>query len=181
MAVERQAQVGAQVVGAGDQPGRLLRDLRRGENAGRGLDHRQHRLAHRVRDSVHQMRRNGARNDDEIGLGPSDGIEVERMPLGPDAIDPDRDWHRPGARDRLDRRLARRVLVLRLHRILEVEHDEVGARLARLRDGARIRRGQEQQRPHGEQVDALVAFSLPLRVIAVASCPGYRDTGEETC
>ena len=42
--VERQAQVGAQVVGAGDQPGACFGDCRRRKHARRRLDHRQHRL-----------------------------------------------------------------------------------------------------------------------------------------
>ena len=80
------------------------------------------------------------------------------MPLGPDAVDPDRDRHRPVGRDRLDRRIARRVLVLGLHRILEVEDHEIGRQSARLLDRARVGRRQEQQRPHCEQVDVAFHF-----------------------
>ena len=73
-----------------------------------------------------------------------------------------------------------RRLVLGLHRIFEVEHDEVGAGLARLGDRARVRGRQEQQRPHGEQVDALVVFRFRYghgrRIM-----PRNREAGEEEC
>ena len=41
-------------------------------------------------------------------------------------------------RSRLDRSIARCILVFRLHRVLEVEHDEVRAGFPRLGDGARV-------------------------------------------
>ena len=51
-------------------------------------------------------------------------------------------------------------------------------RSARLGDRPRVGRRQEQHRPHGEQVECSCRFSLPLRAMAVASCPGTRSSGK---
>jgi regulator of protease activity HflC (stomatin/prohibitin superfamily) len=80
------------------------------------------------------------------------------VPLAPDAIDPDRDRHTPFGGNRLDGRSAGGALVGALHRILEVEDDEIGARITRLCNCAWVGRGEKEQRPYGEQVDALVVF-----------------------
>ena len=103
------------------------------------------------------------------GLSMHDGDDVRPMPFGVGAVDPDRDRHRPWLLDRRDRRLARGILVLRLHRILKVEDDQVGIAFARLRDGARVAGRQEQQRPLVEQVDASCRFSFTHSPKAVPS------------
>jgi hypothetical protein len=99
---------------------------------------------------VNQVRRCRAGHDGKVGRRPRHGIDVERMPFGPDAVDADRHRHRPRYRCRLHGRSSRLVLVLGLHRIFEVEHDEIGPSLTRLGDRAWVRGGQEQNRPHGE-------------------------------
>ena len=80
------------------------------EHPGGGFDHRQYRLADRLRDTVDQVRRNRARHHDSRPCT-RDCIKVERMPLRAHPVHPDRDGHRPCRRDRRDRRLARRALV----------------------------------------------------------------------
>ena len=62
-------------------PAQIPRDLGRGKHACRRFDHRQHRLADRFGDFAHEMRRDGARHDDQLGVRPRHRIEVERMPL----------------------------------------------------------------------------------------------------
>ena len=71
-------------------------------------------------------------------------IKVERMPLATNRIHPDRDRHRPFVRNGLDRRIARGLLVFRLHRIFEIEHHQIGAESAGFGDRSVVRRGQEQ-------------------------------------
>ena len=128
--VERQAQVGAQVVGAGDQ----RRALRARFPAPRARPRRSRsspapacRLLRAT--TADEMRRHRPRNDDQVGLaiarprrGPSECHSVP-TPLIRIATGIGQSLC-----DRLDRRVARRRLVLRLHRILEVEDDQVGAR-----------------------------------------------------
>jgi hypothetical protein len=161
-------EIGAQVVGAGDQRGRFAGDYRGREHAGGGHDHRQHRFADGLAEVAYKMRGYGTRQDDQVGLRSRDRIDVERMPFAPDAVHPDRDRHRPVARHSLDRRMARGRLVRQLHRVLEVEDYEVGAGLPCLGDRPRVGCGEKQQLPYAEKVDGHADFALP-RVPAVAS------------
>ena len=132
--------------------------MRRRKHSGGGLDHRQHRLADRLGDVAHQMCRDRARHDDEVGLRPGRSVEVERMPARADTIDPDRHRHGPIVRDRSDRHFARDRFFFRLHRVLEIEHDEIRSGVASLGDRTRVRGGEEEHRPYGEQVGVLVGF-----------------------
>ena len=71
----------------------------RGEHAGGGLDHRQHRLADRfARRRCTRCAEIARGTTTKSALRSRDGVEVERMPFGADAVDADRDRHRPGAR-----------------------------------------------------------------------------------
>jgi len=62
----------------------------------------------------------------------------------------------------------------------EVEHYEIRPAFARLGYGPRVRRGQKEHRPYGEQVDASVAFcfrySHGRRIM-----PSKSQIGEEEC
>ena len=156
----RNAEVGAQVVGARDQASRALRDLGRSDHPGGGLDHRQHRLATASRHDPPPTSPAGRRQNP-----PSSRATASRSassPAGPHPIDADRDRHRPRLFAGLHRRRPRRILVRRLHRILEVEDDHVGARFPRLRDRARVGRGQEQQGPDLEKRCGHHRFSFPI-------------------
>ena len=70
----------------------------------------------------------------------------------------------------IDRGFASRILVLALHRILEVQHHEVGGERSGLVDRPRVGCRQKQQRPDREQVDAHADFASNNR-LTVASCP----------
>ena len=137
---------------------RFGRDFRGGQHPGRGLDHRQRRLADRVPHRLEQVRGGGPGKHREVRRGSRHRLDVERMPFAADRIHADRHRHRPFACDRLKRGGASVGLVLRLHRIFEVEHDHVGGRSPRLLDRPRVRRRQEQHRPYGEQVGRHVDF-----------------------
>ena len=152
------------------RPGATLRDLGGRKHACGGLDHRQHRLADRLGDFADEVGRDGARNDDQIGVRAADRIEIERMPFGADAVDPDRDGHRPAVRDGFDR--GRRAAALS------------SAFTASSR--SRTTRSAPPPAPWQSRAGWTRAgtaatarrtgrcscrFSLPLAVMAVASCP----------
>ena len=80
----------------------------------------------------------------------------------------------------IDRRVARCPLFFGLHGVFEVENDEVGAGLAGLSDRARIGGRQEENRPDGEQVEALVAFCFRLHHHGRIMRP-TGQIGEEKC
>ena len=109
--IERQPQVGAKVVGAGDQArAHSLAICAAARTPAAVSIIASTGLLTASATPLHQMRRDGARNDDQVRARSRDGIEVERMPFGPNAVHPDRDRHRPlHARPRRPR-LARRVL-----------------------------------------------------------------------
>ena len=176
--VERQAQVRPKIVRPGNQPRRNARDLSGRQNSRGSLDHRERRLVHCLGDTVNEMRGNRSRNDDQIGFRSRDRIEVDRMPLRADAVDADRDRHSPLGSHRCKRRIARRDFVDRLHRVFQVEDDKVRSSLTRFFDRSRVGRGQEENRPHGEQVDVLVVFrfrySHGRRIM-----PSLREVGGE--
>jgi hypothetical protein len=141
---ERQPEVGAKIVGSGDQRARLWSDLGRGKHARSGFDHCEHRLAHRLGHSPHETRRSRAGHDHEIRPRPGHAIHVERMPFRPDAVDSDRHGHPPLRRRRIQSGVARGGLVRRLHRIFEVEHHHVGVGRLRFGDCPRVGCRQEQ-------------------------------------
>ena len=101
------------------------------------------------------------------------------MPLRADRVDADRDRHWPILRNRVDGRIPCRCLVRGLHRILEVEHNQVGPGSRALA----IARGFDAGRNSTDRTaNRSVALSLfaSARVIAVASCPEHGG-GEEKC
>src|SRR4029453_4647718 len=65
----------------------------------------------------------------------------------------DGDRHPPFHAQRLDRRRPGGGLVLRLHRILKVENDQVGAALPGVHDRSRVASGKKQQRSQVEQAE----------------------------
>ena len=77
------------------------------------------------RDLADQMGRRGPRQDDEVALRSRDGIDVGECHSRADAVDADRHRHRPALRRPRRPPPPRLLLVLRLHRIFEVEHDQV--------------------------------------------------------
>jgi hypothetical protein len=176
----RKPSIGPKVIGSSDQTCRLRCNLGSGDHSRRSLDHREHRLGDSLANAMHEMRRDRARQHREVRFRPAHGIEVQRMPLGPNAVHSDGDRHSPFRRNRRDSSRASIILVFGFHGIFEVEHDEIGRRLPRLGDGARVGRRQEQHRPHGEQVDASVVFSF-RSVHHRRIMPEIRNSGEDRC
>jgi len=157
--------------GAGDERRAIVGHALGCKHAARGLDHRHDRLAGLAPDECHLFRVLNPGDDDQVRVAMRDRDQIRAVPFGTDAVDPDRNRHRPFAPYRLDRSLARAVLVLRLHSILKVEHDEVGPRFSSFLNRPRIGRGQEQHRPYAEKVQAHVRFRFPAprrrRIIAL--------------
>ena len=178
--VEREPQVCPKVVCTSNQASACVCDVRSTEDAGSGLDHRQYRPSHRFSDAPNEVSGNCPRNDDELRRRSGRCIQIERMPLGADAVDPDRDRHRPVISDRLDSGPASAGFVFRAYCILQVENDEIAPGAPGLFNRPVVRSGQEQEGPDCEQVDALVAFcfrySHDRRIM-----PEKGQTGEDLC
>ncbi len=121
--VGRQPEVGCKIVGPGDERRRLMRNVRCREDSRRRLDHREQRLPDCFPNLTNEMRRSRPRHDGDISGRPRNGVEVERMPFGTNAVDPDRDRHRPFRGHRFQGRAARCSLLLRLHGIFQVKND----------------------------------------------------------
>ena len=130
------------------------------------------------RDVADEMRRDGARNDDQVGLRSRDRIEIERMPFGPDAVDPDRDRHRP-APTRPPRPPRSRAAALSSG--FTASSRSRTTRSAPASRALAIARGFDAGRNSIDRTanrSTPCRFSLPLRVIAVASCPGTGRPGK---
>ena len=142
-------QIPPQVVIPHEQPRATLRacNLHRRQHPARAFDHRDHRLLAYAIDIAHLP--------PALHLGQYDIVRRRRLhrhhlhpvPGRPRHIDPHRrDALAKPLGQRRHRRLARGLLGVVRHSILQVQYHHVARQRPRLGDGARIGRGQEQQR-----------------------------------
>src|SRR6185369_44133 len=123
--VEREPQVGTKVVRTSDQASTYVCDFGSAEYTCGGLDHRQYRPANGLGNAPNEVSGNCARNDDEVGFRAGCCVQVERMPLRSNTVDPDRNGHRPVIGNRANGGHSSRGLVRRAYRVLEVKNDEI--------------------------------------------------------
>ena len=109
------------------------------------------------------------RQNDAVEPRPDDRRQVAVAELGVDRIDADIEQRSPRAREGRDHRLARRPLLGRRDRILEIEDHRVGVERQRLLDPPRVvtrRKQKTPQRLHGWLPRAIGAACLHRLIIA---------------
>ena len=104
-----------------------MRNLMDIENRAGGLDHRQQGLAERNARRPRLLGRGGSREDGELAIRRCDGGDIGIVPFATESVDANCHRAGPSLRHGVNRRMLRRQFVSGLHRVLEVEDDEIGA------------------------------------------------------